>query len=113
MLATPNRPVRPVSALNMPNQIPWPLQRLKRYRSSCRAHIPVDSRATALQTAHVDDPADDPSIIDTMRTAPASRQQWLDPPPFLIVQPIELLPHQGLPRFGSFESQLATRWIPY
>jgi hypothetical protein len=40
--------------------------------------------------------ADDAPIIDPVRAAPASRQQWLDPLPIRVVQPIELLPHQGL-----------------
>src|SRR3984893_17330965 len=42
------------------------------------------------------DPADDPAIIDAMRTTPAARHQGFNPLPLRIAQPIELLPHQGL-----------------
>jgi len=45
---------------------------------------------------HMHDPADDPAVIDTMRAAPPSRHQWLNPFPIRIAQPIQLLPHQGL-----------------
>ena len=55
----------------------------------------------------------DVRFIDTVRPTSTPWQQWLNPPPLCIVQPIELLPHQGLPRFGSLESQLRPRWNPY
>ena len=45
---------------------------------------------------HVHDPADDPAIIDAMRTASATRHQRFNPPPLRFAQPIQLLPHQGL-----------------
>jgi hypothetical protein len=45
----------------------------------------------------VDDPADHAPVINPVRPTPAARQQRLDPLPFLIAQPIELLSHQGLP----------------
>ena len=70
-----------------------------------RAIAPTRARAQ-----HVHDPADHTPIIDTVRPTSTPWQQWPNPPPLCIVQPIELLPHQGLPRFGSLESQLRPRW---
>src|SRR5579863_1342257 len=57
-----------------------------------RAIAPARTR-----TQHVHDPADDSSIVDTARATPATGHQRLNPLPFRIAQPIELLPHQGLP----------------
>lgn len=57
-----------------------------------RAIAPAGAR-----TQHMHDPADDSAIVDTVRTTPATRHQRLNPLPFRIAKPIELLPHQGLP----------------
>jgi hypothetical protein len=57
-----------------------------------RAIAPARAR-----TQHVHDPADDSSIVDTVRAAPATWHQRFNPLPFRITQPIKLLPHQGLP----------------
>jgi len=51
---------------------------------------------TCARAQHMHDPADDPAIIDAMRTTPAARHQGFNPLPLRIAQPIELLPHQGL-----------------
>src|SRR5579872_4440035 len=51
---------------------------------------------TRARAQHVHDPADDPAIVDTMRTATTARHQRFNPPPLCIAQPIELLPHQRL-----------------
>src|SRR5580692_6453387 len=68
---------------------------------------------TRTRAQHVHDTTDDPAVVDAMRPAPAARHQRLNPSPLRIAQPIELLPHQGPPRFGSLESQLKPRWNPY
>jgi len=56
-----------------------------------RAISPPGTRAQ-----HVQDPADDLTIINAMSAPPAARHQRLNPLPLGIAQPIELLPHQGL-----------------
>src|SRR3954454_6285129 len=61
------------------------------------------------RTQHVNDAADHPPVIDPVRTAAATRKQRLDPLPFLVSQPVKLLPHQGPLRFGSLESQFHLR----
>jgi hypothetical protein len=61
----------------------------------------------------VHDAADHAAIINPMRTPSTARQQWLKPIPLAIAEPIKLLPHQGLLRIGSLESQLKPRWNPY
>jgi hypothetical protein len=45
---------------------------------------------------HVHDPADDPAIVNPVRASPATWHQGLNPLPFRIAQPIELLSHHGL-----------------
>jgi len=45
---------------------------------------------------HVHDPADDPTIVDTVRAASATRHQRFNPLPLRIAQPIKLPSHQGL-----------------
>jgi hypothetical protein len=45
---------------------------------------------------HVDDAADHSPVVDPSRPATATRQQRFDLRPLPVVQPVKVLPHQGL-----------------
>lgn len=57
--------------------------------------------------------ADHASIIDPMRSLAPSWQQRLNPPPFRIAEPVDLLCHSSLPSAEKLESHSNSRWNPY
>jgi len=62
---------------------------------------------------HVHNAADHTSIINPMRSLAPSWQQRLNPPPFRIAEPVDLLCHSSLPSTEKLESQPNSGWNPY
>lgn len=76
----------------------------------------IDFRAIAparTRFQHVHNAADHASIIDPMRSLAPSWQQRLNPPPFRIAEPVDLLCHSSLPSAEKLESHSNSRWNPY
>ena len=82
-------------------QIPRPLQRLKRlYTVVYGPYSGWRILPTTSRLQHMDDPAQNPSIILRLRTGAVHRNQRLDLRPLHIIQPEQIRSHRLAPRIS-------------